>query len=307
MSNKTESLDQFYEQKLRQYSLNLDAQKDHFAVFDLQQCFGPGVQPVEYSRRDFYKISLIRGRCRYHYSDKSIELDGSALIFFNPEIPYTWEPLSEDISGYFCIFSRTFFSHRSQGMLNDLPMYQLGGEPAYVLNEKQDQQVGDLFAKMFEEAESSYAFKDELIRNYIAEMNHYALKSKPAEMRYQHPDAKARITAVFKELLERQFPVQSADRPFSMRSPKDYADQLAVHVNYLNRAIKETTGKTTSDMISERLLMEAKILLRHTAWNISEVSYRLGFEEPSHFNNFFKKRVLSTPTDYRRTAQASAL
>jgi AraC-like DNA-binding protein len=74
-----------------------------------------------------------------------------------------------------------------------------------------------------------------------------------------------------------------------------FAEQLSVHVNHLNRAIRETTGKTTTAHISERIANEAIALLRHTNWNISEISYSLGFEEPAHFNNFFKKQTSQTP------------
>jgi len=47
---------------------------------------------------------LIRGRNIYHYADKSIEIDGPTLIFFNPQVPYTWEPVSGDQTG-FSVFS----------------------------------------------------------------------------------------------------------------------------------------------------------------------------------------------------------
>jgi len=104
---------------------------------------------------------------------------------------------------------------------------------------------------------------------------------------------------VFTELLERQFPIEALTQRFSMRSANDFAQLLSVHVNHLNRAIRETTGKTTTDHIAERLLREAKVLLKQTDWNISEIGYCLGFEEPTHFNNFFKKQTQLTPTSFR--------
>jgi len=57
--------------------------------------------PPRYSRRDFYKISLIRGDNVYHYGDKSIEASGSTLIFFNPHVPYTLESRSDNNTGFF--------------------------------------------------------------------------------------------------------------------------------------------------------------------------------------------------------------
>jgi AraC family transcriptional activator of pobA len=296
MPARSESLEEFYQHKLNYLPLNLQSDIGHFNVFRLEDCIST---PVHYSRKDFYKVTLIRGKNRYHYADKSIELDGPTLIFFNPQVPYTWEPLSGDTSGYFCIFTRSFFTEKILGGLNELPMYQVGGKPAYSLNETQDQQVSAIFTKMLDEIKSEYAYKYDLLRNYVTELTHLALKSRPTENLFQHPDAKSRITAVFTELLERQFPIETPTQRFTMRSARDFASQLAVHVNHLNRAIKETTGKTTTDVIAERMLGEAKILLKHTDWNVSEIGYCLGFEEPSHFNNFFKKQTQFTPTAFR--------
>jgi AraC-like DNA-binding protein len=72
-----------------------------------------------------------------------------------------------------------------------------------------------------------------------------------------------------------------------------------VHINHLNRALKATMGQTTSQLISSRIMQEARILLRHTNWQISEIGYCLGFEEPSHFISFFKKTEMVTPRLYR--------
>jgi AraC family transcriptional activator of pobA len=124
----------------------------------------------------------------------------------------------------------------------------------------------------------------------------------PSETLYQHADANARITAFFNDLLERQFPIDSTSQQFCMRSAKHFAEQLCVHVNHLNRAIRSTTGKTTTTLIFERLTSEAKALLTHTDWNIAEISYCLGFEEPAHFNHFFKKQTHATPSSFRNVA-----
>ena len=77
------------------------------------------------------------------------------------------------------------------------------------------------------------------------------------------------------------------------------ADRLAVHVNHLNKILKDNTGKTTTELISSRVIQEAKILLKQTNWNVSEISYSLGFEEVSHFSNFFKKQTSLTPLVFR--------
>ena len=58
-------------------------------------------------------------------------------------------------------------------------------------------------------------------------------------------------------------------------------------------------GKTTTDVISTRIIQEAKILLKQTDWNVSEIAYCLGFEEVAHFSNFFRKQTTLSPLAFR--------
>lgn len=297
--SKIETIEDFYNHKFNYLPDNLKNDIGHFNVFKLEDCYVEGAKPIVYTRRDYYKITMIRGKNIYHYADKSIEVEGTALVFFNPQVPYTFETLSEERSGFFCIFKESFFTEALRSNIHNLPMFKIGGKPAYILTEEQDSQISAIFEKMVGEINSDYQFKYDLIRNYLTEIIHGAMKISPSETIYQHPDANSRITAVFTELLERQFPIESPSQRFAFRSAKDFAEKLYVHVNHLNRAIKETTGRTTTNLIAERMTNEAKALLKHTNWNISEISYSLGFEEPSHFNNFFKKHTEISPSVYR--------
>ena len=78
------------------------------------------------------------------------------------------------------------------------------------------------------------------------------------------------------------------------------AKQLFVNSNYLNSSIKNLTGKTASAHIQEKVLLEAKSFLLHTDLQVSEIAFKLGFENTSYFNRFFKKNTNLTPTEYRR-------
>ncbi|WP_225976273.1 helix-turn-helix domain-containing protein [Mucilaginibacter ginsenosidivorax] len=296
---KTQTLEEFYKYKFGYKPFNLLQDTGHFNVFRTEHYNRPDAGQVPYSRKDFYKISLIRGEHIFHYADKSLKVSGSTLMFFNPHVPYTLESLSGIQPGFFCIFSKAFLTENNRNGFNRLPMYSPSGKPAYLLNVEQDRQVSEIYLRMLSEISSDYALKYDLLKNYISELAHFALKFTPADSLYQHPNAKARITAVFTELLERQFPIEQPSQRFSMRSASDFAAQLAVHVNHLNRAVRETTGKTTTHLIAERLVSEAKSLLKHTNWNISEIGYSLGFEDPAHFNNFFKKQTHYSPSGFR--------
>jgi len=153
---------------------------------------------------------------------------------------------------------------------------------------------------MESEFDSDYKYKFDMIRNLIFELLHFALKLEPSvQGDNQSINASQRISMLFMELLERQFPIDETHQSVKFRSASEFAAQLNVHVNHLNRAVKGSTQKTTTEHISNRILLESKSLLQHTNWNISEIAYALGFNEATHFNNFFKKHVRQSPTQFR--------
>lgn len=255
-----------------------------------------------YSRKDFFKICLTTGISKIHYADKSFEQEGTILFFGNPHIPYSWETISTTYIGYTCLFSEDFLKQSDRlESLQQSPFFKIGGTPVLKISEDQRLFLNTLFQKMIEEQASDYTFKDELIRNYINLIIHEALKLQPSEIYSLNKNGTARIASVFLELLERQFPIESPSSPLQMKTAQDYSKTLNIHVNYLNRAVKEITGKSTTTLITERIITEAKALLQHTDWNISEIASALGFEYTTYFNNFFKKQTGTNPRSLRES------
>ena len=267
--------------------------------FNVFQIEGDGNATRIYSRKDFYKICLTTGRSIIHYADKSYEQEGTVLFFGNPHIPYSWETISTSYVGYTCLFSEEFLKSDRSESLQHSPLFKIGGTPILRISEQQREFLNTLFRKMIEEQQTEYTYKDDLIRNYINLLIHEALKLQPSENFDQHRNASSRITSVFLELLERQFPIEDTERPLQLKTAQDYAKNLNVHTNHLNRAVKEVTGKATTAHISERIIGEAKALLLHTDWNIADIAYALGFEYPTYFNNFFKKITGTNPKSLR--------
>lgn len=272
----------------------------HFNVFKTEELYEKGKAKMPYNRRAYYKISLIIGKNRAEYADKIIDIEESALLFATPQIPYNYQPLEEKQSGIFCIFSEDFFRQSAGGInVTEFPVFQPGGSPIFFLDSEQKEEVRAIFMKMLRDLDSDYIYKYDLIRNHIIELIHTGQKLQPVLGLNTETNAIRRVSSLFMELLERQFPVEPPHQKLLLRSAKDYADRLSIHVNYLNKVLKEMTGKTTTTLILERTIQEAKILLKHTDWNISEIAYSLGFEEPAHFNNLFKKHTSLTPKSFR--------
>ena len=296
------TLEEFYKETSSLIPEGINKEIGHFNVFKIEDLIAKNHKKavMPYNRRAYYKISVISGRNRAEYADKVIDIEKNALLFATPKIPYNWLPQDENQFGFFCIFTDDFLIRNKSGViLEDLPIFQPGGYPIFQLSETAAKEITDIFRKMYQELSSDYSYKYDLLRNYVLELIHYGQKLQPATAMYPTHTASARVSSLFIELLERQFPIESPNQILSLRTAKDYAERLSVHVNHLNKVLKENLGKTTTDIISSRIVQEAKILLKQTDWNISEIAYSLGFEELAHFSNFFKKQTHLSPQVFR--------
>lgn len=292
---RIESLEEFYKRKFDWIPENLSRDIGHVNVFRLPH---PMTKPVPYRRRDFFKVTLCRGGSRIHYADKVFSFEKQALVFSNPFIPYKWEHIEDEVSGFYVVFNARFFNQF--GNLIQYEVFQPTGTHVFELDDTQFDYLCRIVEKIEAELDSGYIHKYDVIRNLIYELIHFAMKTRPSTLIEQLPiNASQRIYWLFLELLERQFPIDENHTEIKLRTASDFADQLNVHVNHLNRAVKETSGKTTSKLIGERLLQESKIMLKQSKWNVTEIAYSLGFQEVTHFNNFFKKHTEVSPVKFR--------
>ena len=94
----------------------------------------------------------------------------------------------------------------------------------------------------------------------------------------------------FEELVEENFK--------EMKFAKDYASKLNISEKHLNRIVKNCLNKTSSSLIQERVILEAKRMLMHSELNVTEISVALGFNESSYFIRFFKKKTGVTPMGF---------
>jgi AraC family transcriptional regulator, transcriptional activator of pobA len=257
---------------------------------------------MPYSRRDYYKIWIVRAPGAIHYATYSVNIDRPALIFSNPRVPYAYEAASQHLGpGYLCIFTEDFLHETNRPIsLQESPLFKPGARAVFFPDEQQLAFIGSLFDKIIEELQSSYVYRHDVLRSYVNLIIHEGLKLEPTLRTIAPHNASSRIASLFLELLERQFPIESTQHALSLRKAGDYANSLSVHVNHLNHAVRSVTGKSTSAHIAERITTEAKAMLKHTDLSIADVAYCLGFEYPNYFNNFFKKNTGTTPLAYRR-------
>ncbi|WP_428623891.1 helix-turn-helix domain-containing protein [Sedimenticola sp.] len=100
------------------------------------------------------------------------------------------------------------------------------------------------------------------------------------------------LVSRYRELLEQNFRKE--------KGLEFYAHGLGVSMTRLNLACKSKTGKTSSEILYERLVIEAKRYLIYSEMTVAEIGYAIGFEDPAYFSRFFSRRVGVPPGGYRQ-------
>ena len=86
-----------------------------------------------------------------------------------------------------------------------------------------------------------------------------------------------------------------------------YADALAVPPAALSRALSEVTGRSTKELITDRVMLEAARLLRFTDLAVGEVAHRAGFSDPLYFSRAFKRHAGEAPSDFRAAVRGKSM
>ncbi|MBT2561374.1 helix-turn-helix transcriptional regulator [Pedobacter sp. ISL-68] len=274
---------------------------DNFEILDLSKVDKNHFFSFNYSRKTFYTATLLQGKYSIEFEDKNIELNGNTLLFTTSKIPFGIHTLNGVYTGISCIFKEDFITKNNSGYrLLEFPIYKPGRQNIYSLTDNQAENFTAIYAKILDEKLDNGNYKESLQRNYLLELIFNAQKFDPVASYVKKNNTTEEIACSFIRLLESQFPINNPQDVVKLKTAGEFAEHLSLHPNYLNRQVKLSKGRTVSDIINSRIEQEAKILLKLTNWNIAQIANSLGFEEPSHFNTFFKKHTKISPTDYRK-------
>jgi len=125
------------------------------------------------------------------------------------------------------------------------------------------------------------------ILSLLMEVKRFAKQEKVTE------NAALRIAQQYKNKLSRFI--------YEKSTVAEYASMLSISPNHLNKCVKAATGKSAQELLSEMVLLEARVLLRQTSLTVNEIAWKIGKEDPSDFIRFFKSKTGQTPTEYRKT------
>ena len=251
-------------------------------------------------RHNYYEIFLfIKGGGVHEIDFEIFPIESGSVHFVSPgQVHLVKRAL--DSYGSVIFFSRDFYylNLPDKNILYELPFLNNNtSEPILNLNEEEFQVFNQLLENIEKEYKSDNEVKESIIRSYLHIL---LLKSKSFfDQLKGGPEFKdnpsSKLVYDFKILVEKNYR--------SLHFVKDYADMLSTTPEQLNDETKKVTGKTASDLISDRIILETKRLLLYSESTNKEIAYFLNYDDPSHFSKFFKNKLGISPSEFRDNLQ----
>lgn len=253
-------------------------------------------------RANFYSFVFVGDATGSCSSDHRIFNLEKGTIYFNNPGHIKQFNLTEVKDVYLIFLSESFLKKNVHGKIfEEFPFLLAETVPPKVLDKKIFAEFENLYHQIAKEYQTDTPYRNKLIGHLFVVL---LIKIKEYFWQDYNPidegNRSSEIVKTFKKTIEKHFRDVSkgnADRVFGIH---DYASVLNLNANYLNTVIKSKTGKPIGSWIVEKTISEAKSLLRNSDYPIKEIACRLGFEESSHFSNYFKKHTSVTPRSFRK-------
>lgn len=261
-------------------------------IFDANRHFS-----VKYPHRhDFFEVLYLSKGSGFHVIDgNKYEIKPPSVFFMSPGQAHKIE-FSSDIEGYIFIFTEEFYliTQSNQNRLLEFPFFFTirQDNPPLVLNEKNDILFLErLFEKGISELKNGNDYSVNLLRSLLDLIltfcaTHYKYEEKTLRTGKGHF-----VVKKFFQLVEENYRKNL--------SVTEYADLLAITPNHLTQTVNQLTGKTSSQIIKAKQVLEIKRLLVHSNLGVSEIAHLLNFHDQSYFAKFFKRETGISPIQYR--------
>ena len=254
-------------------------------------------------RHDYYTIIVVeKALGGAHIIDfKEYPLNEAAVHFVYPGQVHQFLSATKP-NGYVLNFSSTFLMQNniSEELIDRVYLYNsYGDSPPMPVNEHQLSTLFGIIEQMKTYLHGDNYFRYEalgaLLKLFIINISGACTLS---HLNAEYESGSHHLIRDFKRLIRTNYK--------KTHKVQDYASQLSVSNDYLNRYVKEKTGKSPKDYIQDKLVIEAKRLLLFSEMSSKELAYEIGFEEPSHFNTFFKKHSGHSPIAFRKSVRATS-
>ncbi len=269
-------------------------------TFDLVKLDGRTDIPRPFPHRhSYYHMLWMKNADGKHVLDfETFEIKPHSVFFISPDQVHAWTS-TIPATGYVINFSAAFFRqmYPRQDDAAEFPFFHIASaDSALYLSADQFTGLAPLMEEIGREFQQGQPWRHDVIRSYLLILL--------TRLRRLRPPRAADLAAPKNYSMARRFKLLIDRHYLDFASVQDYASALTVTDRRLNEAVRDATGKTATQLIHERILLEAKRLLTQSDLGISEVAFRLRFEDPAYFSRFFKKHALLTPVEFKKTFSA---
>lgn len=245
--------------------------------------------PLPPSRTSNHVLILVTaGQVDVTVGHQAYALKAQELVVVAALQIFTIHAIGEDATGFMCFFSPELLLTKAND--TDFDFLKLTGNPRVSLSDQQTKFIHAVLDRLTLEYSENGAAKTDLIRPYLlallAEIDRVYVGTVATKT-----DAGDRLVQRFMDLL--------ATQVRQTRLTNQYAEQLHISPNHLNKVVKRRTGKSPSVWIDERVVLEAKVLLFQSSLTIAQIAHEMGFDDPSGFGKLFRKYAQVSPTDFR--------
>jgi len=216
------------------------------------------------------------------------------IYFMIPGQVHSWH-FQGEVDGYIINFSDTLFRSflLNPSYLERFHFFSgVSKEGVCQLPVAVHEKVTGLFEEILGQASADKGGEIDMIRLLLMQIFLIVENSCKADNKISVPQQKQVLLRNFRRLIDQHY--------LSIRLPKEYADLLYVTPNHLNALCRDLLGKTAGELIRDRILLEAKRFLTNADMTITEIAYKLNFQDNSYFNRFFKKYEGVTPDEFRK-------
>jgi len=286
------------------YTLGL-IKPGHFHLTSMTERTAESPNPLVPHCHDFYEmIWLPVGRGQVHSDLRTCPIQPRTLFFAAPGQVHYWK-FTEPPDGEIIRFTHDLFMVNAEnpglfGRLSFLHAETL--DPVLYFNEAEAARMNALLSELRGVAADSAPGRDDMVRAYLT-----VILTHTRRVWLRVHEGRPETTAATGDLLACRFRIALEENFPQMLTVREYAALLHVSRSHLNETLRRQSGRSASDIIHERILLEAKRLLVHSSLTVSEIAYRLRFQDPSYFGRFFRKCAGLTPGMYRETAHHDLL
>ncbi|NLB56665.1 MAG: AraC family transcriptional regulator [Lentisphaerae bacterium] len=221
--------------------------------------------------------------------------EAPAIFTMAPEVIRKFTDLYKNYDARIFFFRKEVFLQRQTDInyLSKFDFFEKTDQQVIALSNKQYMLFKFYFDLIHEKSSENDLHTSEIVRSliYVILNEIDSIHQTRAEEKLSPASRETLILSQFKRLLAKHF-IQEQQVSF-------YAEKLHLTPKYFSTLIRQASGKTAGDWISEMLLLEAKVRLQNPNLTITQIAYDLNFSDPSHFGKFFKKQTGKTPLQFR--------